>query len=131
MLDVVRNEYTLSWLPAESAPLTVNAAVPNGAPASGKANAAAASVSVAAAMGSHATSQYCWKSLDSWTQLKFWPGGSSLPPGSGALDLQNGLGGAPSGLNSTWSQPPCRASLPATSALPPSLRYSRMLSVSS
>src|SRR3954447_11416463 len=122
MLDVVRNEYTLSWFCAESSPLTVNWAEPNGPPASSNGSAAAWSLSAAAPTGSHAPSQYCWKSLDSTTQLKFWPGGSSSPDGSVWLDLQNGFGGAPSGLNRTWSQPPCNANLPPISALPPSLR---------
>src|SRR3954463_5291040 len=113
----------LSWFCAESAPLTVNARFPNGPPASWNGSAAAWSVSAAAVIGRDAPSQYCGKSFETATQFVSWPGGSSASPlPSVWLLLQNGFGGAPSGLYRNWSQAPWSACLPATSALPPSLR---------
>ena len=70
MLDVVSSEYRLSWLAAESAPLSPNWALPSSGVSS-------ICVSVDSEIGRYAPSQYCWKSLETTTQLKFWPGGSS------------------------------------------------------
>src|SRR3954452_13736577 len=98
MLDVVRNEYRLSWFCAESAPLSVNAPPPSG-PLVSMLKPAISSGSLLSVIGRYAPSQYCWKSLEVTTQLKFWPGGSSASPLPCVwLDLQNGPGGAPSGL---------------------------------
>ena len=52
-------------------------------------------------IGRYAPSQYCWKSLETATQLKFWPGGSlaSAPWPTAWFCGHSGLGGVgPSGL---------------------------------